>query len=563
MTARAYLAARWQVFASFRGFRPDWLPRDLMAGLLLTAIAVPEQLATARLAGLPPETGLITFIAGSLAFAMFGAHRFISAGADSTIAPIFLGGLAILATMGTPEYGHLAALLSLIVGVILIIAGIFRADWVADLLSIPVTTGFLAGIAVHIVVGQLPSLLGVVSPSGSLVTRLQAVLGEVSRFNPYSLVIGALAISATLFTERLAPHVPGALIAIVAGAWAVTVFHLQVLGVEMLAPLSPGIPQPSLSAFSGTQDIIRLAPLAGVIALVCMMQTAAVVRTFPDDEGALAPVSSNFAAIGIGSLLSGLFGAFAVNASPPRTAAIVEAGGRSQLTSLIAVGCTVILMVFGGALFGYIPQAALAGVLIAVAIRIFRVREMARILRHGGSEILLVIASAALVIALPIETGMLCSIALSLMQGLYAVARPHCIELARAPGTTVWWPRSNHDSGEHEPGVLVFAAAAPINFTNAVHICRQLEVAVASAAEPVRLIIIEASGIVSIDYTGSRILQETITTLHAQGIVVALARLSAERAQVQAAQTGLTASLGSDHIFKSVEEAVQGMRHIS
>jgi MFS superfamily sulfate permease-like transporter len=210
-------------------------------------------------------------------------------------------------------------------------------------------------------------------------------------------------------------------------------------------------------------------------------------------------------------------------------------------------------------LFGYIPQAALAGVLIAIAIRIFRIGEMARILRQGGSEILLVIASAALVIALPIETGMLCSIALSLMQGLYAVARPHCIELARAPGTTVWWPRINNDPGEHEPGVLVFAAAAPLNFTNAVHICRQLEVAVASAPEPVRMVIIEASGIVSIDYTGSRILQQTIATFQAQGTVVALARLSAERAQVQAVQTGLITSLGSACIFKSVEEAVESM----
>jgi SulP family sulfate permease len=281
MTGRARPVARWQPFASFQGFRPDWLSHDLMAGLLLTAIAVPEQLATARLAGLPPETGLITFVAGSLAFAIFGAHRFISAGADSTIAPIFLGGLAVLATIGTPEYGHLAALLSIMIGAILIVAGLLRADWIADLLSIPVTTGFLAGIAVHIVVGQLPSLLGVVSPSGSLITRLQAVLGEISSFNAYSLVMGFLAISATLLTERLAPHVPGALIAIVAGSWAAAVFHLQGLGVEMLAPLPPGIPQPSLSAFSGTQDIIRLAPLAGIIALVCMMQTAAVGRIFP------------------------------------------------------------------------------------------------------------------------------------------------------------------------------------------------------------------------------------------------------------------------------------------
>ena len=170
------------------------------------------------------------------------------------------------------------------------------------------------------------------------------------------------------------------------------------------------------------------------------MQTATVVRAFAGDGGELAPVSPNFAGIGVGCLFSGLFGAFAVNASPPRTAAVVEAGGHSQITSLIAVGCIMVLVVWGGALIGAVPQAALAGVLIAIAVRIFRFREMARILRRGGSEILLVLTTGALVVALPIETGMLCSIVLSLLQSFYAVARPLCAELARAPGSTVWWP---------------------------------------------------------------------------------------------------------------------------
>ena len=550
---------RW-LFASLRGFRADWLPRDLVAGLLLAAIAVPEQLATARLAGLPPETGLIAFAAGSLAFAVFGANRFLSAGADSTIAPIFAGGLAALAATGTAEYAHLAALLALMVGGILIVAALVRAGWVADLLSIPVTTGFLAGVAVHIVIGQLPALLGVAGASGSLTARLLAVLAEASSANPYAVVIGIVALGATLFTERLTPHVPGPLLAILAAAAAVAAFHLQGAGVALLGALLPGLPAPSLSAITGTRDVVRLAPLAGIVALVCMMQTATVVRAFAGAGGNLAPVSPNFAGIGVGCLIAGLFGAFAVNASPPRTAAVVEAGGRSQLAALVAVACIGALVLLGGTLFGYVPQAALAGVLIAIAIRIFRLRQMARILRHGGSEILLVVASAALVIALPIEAGMLGSIALSLLQSFYAVARPLCVELARAPGTTVWWPPTHGESGEHEPGVLVFAPAAPLNFTNAVYICRRLESAVVLALQPVRLVIVDASGIVGIDYTGSQILQETILALHAQGIAVALARLSAERAQRQAEQTGLLACLGETRVFRSVEDAIQGLR---
>ena len=547
-------------FTSLRGWQAEWLPHDLVAGLLLTAIAVPEQLATARLDGLPPEAGLAAFVAGSLAFAAFGANRFLSAGADSTIAPIFAGGLAALATVGTPEYAQLAALLALMVGALLVAATLLRAGWVADLLSIPVTTGFLAGVAAHIVVGQLPALLGVADAPGSLLERLQAVLAEAPHANPYALAIGLAALGATLLAERLAPRVPGALIAVMASAAAVAAFHLQAAGVAMLAALPPGLPRPGLPAITGMQDIVRLAPLAGIVALVCMVQTATVARAFAGEGGELAPVSPNFAGIGAGSLLAGLFGAFPVNASPPRTAAIVEAGGRSQLASLVAVACVLLLMLFGGKLFAAVPQAALAGVLAAVAIRIFRLGEMVRILRQGGSEILLVAAGAALVVALPIEKGMLCSIALSLLQNCYDVARPLCVELSRAPSTTIWWPPTHGQAGERVPGVLVFAPAAPLNFTNAVYVCRRLEAAAAASPAPLRLVVIEASGMVGIDYTGSRILQQSIAALRARGVAVALARLAAERAQEQAERTGLLASLGAGRVFKSVEEAIEGSR---
>ncbi len=547
------------LFPSLRAFRRPWLPHDLIAGLLLTAIAVPEQLATARLAGLPPEAGLIAFVAGSVAFAVFGANRFLSAGADSTIAPIFAGGLAALAGASADDYAHLAALLSLMVGGILIIAAVLRAGWIADLLSIPVTTGFLAGIGVNIIVGQLPAVLGVAGASGSLLTRISALLGALPEANPYPLAIATGVMTATLLAERMAPHIPGALLAVVASALAVTGFHLQQRGVAVLGPLSGTLPYPRLPAISGAQEAVRLLPLAAIVGMVCMMQTAVVLRAFPAEGGELEHISSNFGAIGGGCLLAGLFGSFAVNASPPRTAAVKEAGGRSQLASLTAAGCIAALILAGGALLAYVPLAALGGVLVAIAIRILRLREMARILRDGGLEILLVAASAGLVIALPIETGMLCSIVLSLLQGLYSVARPLSSEMARVPGTTVWWPPSHDELGEQEPGVLVFAPAAPLNFTNAVFVCRLLQKTATRASAPVQLVVIEASGMIDLDYTGSRILQQTVSALRAQGIDVALARLSAERAQRQAARTGLLKALGAARVFKSVEDAVRAM----
>ncbi|MBW4023835.1 MAG: SulP family inorganic anion transporter [Proteobacteria bacterium] len=302
--------------------------------------------------------------------------------------------------------------------------------------------------------------------------------------------------------------------------------------------------------------VIRLAPLAVVIALVCMMQTATVARSFGDEREPLARISPNFGGVGVGCILSGLCGAFPVNASPPRTAAVVHAGGRSQFVSLAAAACVVALLLGGRAVFQLVPQAALAGILIAIAARMFRLTEMLRIARTGGSEIILVVASIVLVVALPIEVGMLCSIALSLMQSIYGLARPLCVALSRVPGTTVWWPPSSGEDGETEPGVLVFAPAAPVTFTNVVFICRRLQAAVAAAAEPVRLVVIEASGITEVDYTGASVLRTTLAALRRRGIRVVLARLSAGKARHQADRTGLLSDIGADNIFRSVEDAI-------
>jgi len=167
------------LFATLRGFRPAWISSDLIAGILLAAIAIPEQLATARLAGMPAQTGLAAFAAGTLAFAIAGSNRFVSVGADSTIAPIFAGGIAALAITGAPAYPVLVSLAAVMIGATLVLAGIIRAGWIADLLSIPVTTGFLAGIALHIVIGQLPAVLGIATPHGSLLHELVAVVAAI------------------------------------------------------------------------------------------------------------------------------------------------------------------------------------------------------------------------------------------------------------------------------------------------------------------------------------------------------------------------------------------------
>ncbi len=289
------------------------------------------------------------------------------------------------------------------------------------------------------------------------------------------------------------------------------------------------------------------------------MQTAVVGRAFPARPGTDEDVSKDFLAVGAGSVLSGLFGSFAVDSSPPRTAIVKDAGAASQLAAIVAVAVIAILILFAAPLLAYVPQAALAGVLVYIALHIFRLGDMRRIARDSRREFMLMVVGALLVILLPIQTGMLLAIILSLAHGIQLMMRPPSSELLRVPGTTVWWPAADEASGERVPGVLVFSPAAPINFTNALFVRDTLLAEIARAPSQVRLVVIEASGVTDFDYTGSQSLQKTILDLRGKGIDVAMARVIVTHAQVAARNSGLDAVLGPGHVFKSVSEAIAAL----
>ena len=247
----------------------------------------------------------------------------MSVGADSTIAPIMASALAVTAAAGTAHYAGMTAALAMLVGAALVLAGLMRAGWIADLLSIPVTTGFLAGISVHIIVGQIPDLLGLPATTGDMPKRLMGILRSMPDANPYPAAIGIGVLAVALIADRLNRRIPGAFIGFIASGLAVWEFALQtrgaaVLGALPIERLRLTIEVPSWHEFT------QLLPTSLIVALVCMMQTAAVVRSFPNDRKVQENVSRDFSAIGVGSILAALIGAFAVNSSPPRTAIVHE-----------------------------------------------------------------------------------------------------------------------------------------------------------------------------------------------------------------------------------------------
>jgi SulP family sulfate permease len=552
----ALTSRRDWLFASLRDYSPAWLSGDLIAAMTLAAIAIPEQLATARLAGMPPMSGLFAFAAGTIAFAAFGANRFISVGADSTIAPIIAAALVALAVPGAVQYASTAAMLALLVGIILMLARILRVGWIADLLSIPVITGFLAGISIHIIVGQLPSIMGIDGIHGNLVERFADVVGRARHFRAYPLAIGLGVLILSELAERWNPRIPGALIGLIISAVAVRLFALDHRGVAVLGAL-PIVPPALTLSLPSWDEITQLLPAALLVALVCMIQTAVVVRSFPSEPDGNEDVTRDFAGVGAGCILAAFFGAFAVNASPPRTAVVKESGGRSQLSGLFAIAIVAAVVLVASGTFKYVPEAALSGVLIFIASRLFRAEIMRQIYRKSDWEILIVVGSAALVVFLPIETGVTLSIVLSLLHSVYVIARPDVTELARIPDTTIWWALPPDHAREYEPGVLVIALSAPVYFVNASYLRGRLMEAIAAKEQPYRYVIIEAHGVIDIDFTGADMLQKLIRELRGRGIDLAIARMSSERALATAQRTGLIETLGEDHVFRSVEEAVR------
>ncbi|WP_420965606.1 SulP family inorganic anion transporter [Bradyrhizobium sp. B120] len=548
--------ANWPIFRSLSAFRPGDLPGDLIAGLTLAAIAIPEQMATARLGGFSPQIGFFAFMAGSLGFAMFGANRFLSCGADSTITPIFAAGLALMATAGSPDYQSLAMALALMVGAIMIAGGLFKLGWIANLLSTPVTVGFLAGISVHILVSQLPGVLGLTTPDGPTLYKLGVLTEKIGQTNAYTLAIGLGVLALVAGSEKISARIPGALIGLVVATIAVVAGHLESKGVKVVGTVPGSLPTPSFPDIA-PERWIKLLSLAILIAIVVMVQTAATTRSFLSDPDKPADVDRDFLGAGAGSLLAGLFGAFPVNASPPRTGIVSETGGRTQLAGLFAAAIVLALLAFGATLLQHVPDAALGGVLLFVALRIIRVKQIVSIFQQSFYEFLLVVATAAAIIVLPIEQGVAVGIALSLLHGIWTTTRGQLVEFVHVPGTTIWWPTGPHVTGERKPGIAVVGLQAPLSFLNAEGFHSGVLKTIGHATPKPKLLVIEASGMIEIDFTAAQALRDLFRECRDDGVTLAVARLESSRAQEAFERFDLYAVLPRDHVFHSVDEAVR------
>ena len=545
------------VFSSLRGYRRSWVSADALAAVTLLVIAVPEQLATARLAGMPPITGFYAFFAGTVLFAMLGSNPQMSVGADSTIAPLFAVGIAHLAPVGSARYVDLVGVLSVMVGTFVALVWLLRLGWIAEFLSAPIITGFLAGIAVVIVVHQIPDLFGLPVASGGSVHRIALSASHLDRTNGWALGIAAAVFAVIVVAERVDRRLPGALVGLVASTILVAALGLPGHGVAVLGRVTHGAPSFGLAGLSWS-TLGSVAPIAAVVALVVVTQSAATTRAFADQGHYDVDVGRDFLGVGAGSIVAGLAGAFPVNASPPRTAAVAAAFGRTQAAGLGAAAAILLLVPAAGVLED-VPVAALAGVLLYVATRIFHGRDLLAIARFDPFEFGLAVVTLLTVALVGVEQGIGVAVGLAILDRARLSARPQLHVLGRIPQTTSWAPISSPEKPVQVPGVLVVLFATPLWYANAVHFREQLHAALARADGPPRVVVLDAIGMSDLDYTGSRSLRDALDALDREHVSFAIAR-AGEHVRDSLARSGLLDRIGEDRMFPSVGEAVTALR---
>lgn len=553
------MTAQWKddlrVFPTLRGYRRSWLSRDLVAGISFGAITIPGQLATAHLAGMPPITGLYGFLAACLMAAVFAANRHLALGMDSTIAPMLAAGLVSLGLVaGTPEYVGMALVTTMLVGVLLLIIGFGKMGWFGDFLSRPVVTGFLGGIAIIIVVNQLPQFFGVESQGERTVARLWNVMAALPEVSVPTLVVGISSLLLLLILSRFGPRFPSALIVLTVSIIASNVFDLNAMGVDTLGRLKSGLPDLTFPPITyGAVEAVLGTALA--IAVICIAQTAATTRTAAAVGGFETDINADFRAVGAANFLSSIFGSFTANASPPSTTIISESRGRSQVTSLFACVLVVIVM-FASGLIEALPEATLSAILLFIAIRIFHLDEMRSMKRYSWRAFGLMLTALLGVVVLGVAYGVALAVIISVLDRARRTARPELLRLARTP-EGVWVPQRMKGSEEH-PGVAVFHLNGPLWFGNANWFREEMLVQIPEDADKPDLLVLDTTGVDDIDYTGNSAMIQIAELCELRTVELAVVSHPGKTDDAFH-HGGLVDSIGAERVFGSIDAAIEAL----
>jgi high affinity sulfate transporter 1 len=527
---------------------------DVIAGITLAAIAIPECMGYTKIVGTPVVTGLYTILLPLAVFAWLGSSRHLVVGADSATAAMLFAGLSGLAAPFSPHWLTLTSVAALLTAVVLIAAALLRLGFLADFLSRTVLVGFLSGVGVSLLVRELPEMLGVEVPASSVLPHLMATLARVPHAHLPTVLVAVGVIAVIAVAERFR-SVPGPLVAVALAIGATWLFRLDRVHVAIVGRVPPGFPAFGLPTATG-HEIVALLPTVASMFLVIVAQSAATARSFAQKYHEPLNENRDLLALAAANALAGVSGTFVVNGSPTKTAVVDGAGARSQIAQVTTAGVVIVVLLAATALLAWLPVAALAALVFVIGAKLVDVEALRQIYRFRKVTFAVALSTLAAVVFLGVERGMFVAITLSVLDHLRQEYQPKDAVLITGEARV---RHARAEPGvESEPGLVVYRFAAPLFFANADYFAARVQELVRHAPHPVRWFVFDLVSTDGIDFTGGLTLAAKIQQLQQAGVVVALA--DSEEVGDDLERIGALRHIAPDHLFDSVPHALDAYR---
>ena len=536
------------------------VPKEVIAGLTLAALAIPEVMGYTKIAGMPIITGLYTILVPLAVFAILGSSRHLVVGADSATAAIMFAGLTQLAAAGSPQYVALAGMLALMAGALLLLARALRLGFLADFLSRTVLIGFLSGVGIQVACGQLAGMFGYDRVGRGPILHVYNWAKDLGQTSVTTLAVSASVLLVITLGDKLNKRAPWALLAVVGAIVASAVLDLSAHGVRTLGPIPGGLPHLAWPAIPAA-DYAKLAGMAVSVFVVILAQSAATSRAYAAKYNEDFHENTDLVGLGLANLGAGLTGTFVVNGSPTKTAMVDTAGGRSQLAQLVTAAIALIVLVFLTKPLSYMPEAVLAAVVFLIGVKLVDIRGMRDIWKSRRLEFVVAAVTAAAVVLLGVEQGIIVAIVLSVVIHLRHSYMPSNKLLVQAPSGR-WLGKPLASGAQAAPGLAMYRFGASLYYANASRLAQETRTIRKTAEPPLEWLCLVAEAVIDVDFTGSTMMRAGIERLQRHGVTVVLCEVPDE-VKAELDKDGLTELIGTDNFYGDVNEVLEAYEHRS
>jgi sulfate permease, SulP family len=531
--------------------------RDALAGFTLAAMNIPQALGYTKIAGTPVVTGLYTLLLPLVVFAALGSSRYLVVAADSATAAILAGALSTMAPVASEQYVSLAGFVALLTAGFLLLARVFKLGFLADFLSQTVLVGFLTGVGFQVGIAVLGEMLGMTVNAHRTVEQLAQVIRGLSQLHVPTVSISAAVVAVVLVCRAVAPRLPGPLLAVVGAVAASAVYDFSGHGIAVIGPVAGGLPRIRVPVVTWA-EAMALVPVAASCFLMIVAQSAATARAYASRHREDLDENSDLLGLSGANAVAALSGTFVVNGSPTQTAMVESSGGRSQLAHLATAGVVALVLLFLTGPLQYLPRCVLGAIVFTIAIGLIDLRGLRDILRESPGEFQLALTTAAVVVLIGVEQGIVLAMVLSLVRHVRHSYRPHTAVLVE-DGTGQWRSTPAVPGALSGPGLVVFQFGADLFYANASRFANNVRSLVEQTSTPVTWLVLDAGAITSVDYSAARVVRELQNDLLRAGVALVLVHAPASL-QADLKRHRVQEVIGADHIFDTLHEALGAIR---